>query len=727
MGKSNVAARIKIFLFFCCFTAFNLDAQDIAISTLHTSLVYRTAKDGQLQQVYLGKKLHDEKEYQAISQFHNTAFPGGGATYSHEPAMEVIHSDGNSSLQLNYVSHTTEQQGPDVSLTTIHLKDPAYPFFVTLYIKAFLKEDVMEAWTSIQHEEKSSVILQRYASAFLSISGDKFYLTHFYGDWASEMQMEETALPEGLYNIQSKLGTRATNFGIPSFLLSKDKKMNENAGEVMAGTLAWSGNFNLQFENLRFHGADGNSLKIIPGINSYASSYSLAPKEIFTTPHFIFTCSYQGSGQASRNLHQWALNDGIWNGRQKRQTLLNNWEATFFNFNQDTLVNLFSGAKKLGVDLFLLDDGWFGNKYPRNSDHAGLGDWEANRKKLPDGIGYLVKEAEKQGVHFGIWIEPEMVNPKSSLFEQHPDWAIRLPNRPENLQRNQLVLDLCNPKVQEYVYGILHNLLTSNPGIAYIKWDCNRYITNGYSEWLGKNQQALYIDYVRGLYSVLERIRKEYPTLEMMLCSGGGGRAEYGALKYFQEFWPSDNTDPLSRIYIQWGYSYFFPAATLCDHVTSGGKQSLKFKVDVAMTGKLGFDIQVSHLSDEEVKFCRDAVENYKRLQNIINFGSLYRLVSPYENNYSALMYTDSTSVHAVVFAYNLNTNRWDNPPKLILHGLNRASRYRVNEINLSEGKNPSFRQSGQIYSGDFLMTEGLDWYLRGPLTSSVLEVSAVE
>jgi len=320
-----------------------------------------------------------------------------------------------------------------------------------------------------------------------------------------------------------------------------------------------------------------------------------------------------------------------------------------------------------------------------------------------------------------------MVNPKSSLYEQHPDWAIKLPNRPEDLQRNQLVLDLCNPKVQEYVYGVLHNLLTNNPGIAYIKWDCNRYITNGYSEWLGKNQQALYIDYVNGLYSVLGRIRKEYPNLEMMLCSGGGGRAEYGALKYFQEFWPSDNTDPLSRIYIQWGYSYFFPAATLCNHVTSGGKQSLKFKVDVAMTGKLGFDIQVSHLSDEEIKFCRNSVENYKRLQNIINFGSLYRLISPYKNNCSALMYTDSTRSHAVVFAYNLNTNRWDNPPKLILHGLNPTVKYQVKEINLSGGKGPSFRQSGQIFSGDYLMTAGMNWYLQEPLTSSILELSAVE
>jgi alpha-galactosidase len=727
MKKVKKSAPVKMLLLFCCCFSLNLKAQDIAVETSNTALVYRAGKDGQLLQVYFGKKLGNEKEYQAITQTHNTAFPGGGATYAHEPAMEVIHSDGNSSLQLNYVSHTVEQEGPDIRLTTIHLKDPAYPFFVTLYVKAFLKEDVMETWTSIQHEESSPVTLQRYASSFLSVNGHQFYLTHFYGDWASEMQMDETLLPEGLFNIQSKLGTRATNYGIPSFLLSPGKRAEENSGEVIAGTLAWSGNFNLQFENLKFHGPDGNSLKIIPGINAYASAYSLNPKESFTTPHFIFTCSYSGSGQASRNLHQWALNYGIWNGRQKRQTLLNNWEATYFNFNQDTLVNLFGGAKKLGVDVFLLDDGWFGNKYPRNSDKAGLGDWQANKQKLPNGIGYLVQEAEKQNVHFGIWVEPEMVNPKSSLYEQHPDWIIRLPNRPEDFQRNQLVLDLCNPKVQDFVYGVLHDLLSKNPGIAYIKWDCNRYISNGYSMYLGKNQQALYVDYVRGLYSVLERIRKEYPTLEMMLCSGGGGRAEYGALKYFQEFWPSDNTDALSRIFIQWGYSYFFPAATLCNHVTSAGKQSLKFKLDVAMTGKLGFDIQVNNLSAGDLKFCRNAVENYKRLQNTINFGSLYRLVSPYQYNSSALMYADSSSQHAVLFAYNLHTVRWDNFSKLMLQGLDASKKYKVEEINLEEGKAPAFRQSGQLFTGDYLMKEGLDWYLRSPLSSSILEITAIE
>jgi alpha-galactosidase len=324
-------------------------------------------------------------------------------------------------------------------------------------------------------------------------------------------------------------------------------------------------------------------------------------------------------------------------------------------------------------------------------------------------------------------VEPEMVNPKSELYEQHPEWVLKLPNRPIDLSRNQLVLDLTNPKVQDFVYGVMHSLLTENPGIAYIKWDCNRFMTNAYSNYLGNNQQALYVDYTKGFYKVLERVRKEFPDLEMMLCSGGGGRAEYGALKYFNEFWASDNTDPVERIFIQWGYSYFFPAGTVCDHVTNWGNESLKFKIDVAMQGKLGFDININKLSEKEIQFCRNAVDNYKRLQDVLNYGSLFRLIAPYKSSIAALMYVDSSRKRAVVFDYNMNVHHGDTYQNIILQGLKPASRYVVKEINVEEGKRNSFRESGKVYTGDFLMKEGIGWYLNGALTSSILEVTEVE
>ncbi len=299
-------------------------------------------------------------------------------------------------------------------------------------------------------------------------------------------------------------------------------------------------------------------------------------------------------------------------------TLLNNWEATFFDFDEKKLVELFDEAKKLGVEMFLLDDGWFANKYPRNSDRAGLGDWEENKAKLPNGISYLVKEAESRGVKFGIWIEPEMVNPKSVLYEKHPDWILKLPNRKEDLSRNQLVLDLTNPKVQDFVFSVVDDIMIKSPSIAFFKWDCNRPMSNAYSPYLKDKQSHLYIEYTRGLYKVLQRVRAKYPALPMMLCSGGGGRADYEALKYFTEFWPSDNTDAFERVSIQWGYSYFFPSKTLSAHITSMGKQSIKYRTDVAMMGRMGYDIRVNNFTPQELQFSNEAVKTYKRISPVI-------------------------------------------------------------------------------------------------------------
>ena len=258
-------------------------------------------------------------------------------------------------------------------------------------------------------------------------------------------------------------------------------------------------------------------------------------------------------------------------GEGPRLTLLNNWEATYFDFNEEKLVGLIKDAKKLGVDLFLLDDGWFGNKYPRNNDRQGLGDWEVNKAKLPDGIPFLVKAATDNGLKFGIWVEPEMVSPKSELYEKHPDWVVKEPQRPEYYMRNQLVLDLSNPKVQDYVFSIVDKLFVQNPSLAYIKWDCNSVIYNAYSVY-EKNQGNFYTDYVFGLYKVFERLRAKYPKVPMMLCSGGGGRVDYGALKYFTEYWPSDDTEPVERIFLQWEYSNFYPALASCKPCNQHGQ-----------------------------------------------------------------------------------------------------------------------------------------------------------
>lgn len=693
----------------------------IVVETAHLSLVLAVGPQQKLYQTYLGPKLASPADYQHLPQRHE-AYAPAGTTNLFEPALRVVHADGNPGLALAFAGVQTGSPGDGVRTTTLRLRDPLYPVEVQLHFVAYQREDVIKTWTEIVHHERKPVVLTNYASAMLHFDAPHYYLTQLHGDWAEEAQQQESALTSGTKVLDTRLGTRAAMYQTAAFFLAPGQPATETTGEVLAGSLAWSGNFRLAFEV-----DNEQSLRVSAGINPYASEYTLPAGQVFTTPEFIFTYSTQGKGQASRNLHRWARQQGgTLDGTRPRLTLLNNWEATFFDFDEPRLDALLGDAARLGVDLFLLDDGWFGNKYPRKDDTQGLGDWQPTTSKLPHGVGHLVQAATRQGIKFGIWIEPEMVNPKSELYEKHPGWVLKLPKRPEDYYRNQLVLDLTNPQVQDFVFGIVDAQLSQ--GAAYLKWDCNRMITNGYSQHLGRDQSHLYVDYVRGLYRVLDRVRQKYPHVPMMLCSGGGARADYGGLRYFTEFWPSDNTDALERIYIQWGFLSFFPANTLASHVTNWNRgQSLKFRTDVAMMGKLGYDIEVSKMSPAELQFSQQAVRDYQRLSPVIWQGDLYKLRSPYESNQAALMYVADSQDKAVVFGYNLRTRFHETVLPVKLQGLDPARRYRLTEINLLPGQKPELPAHGQAYSGDYLQKVGV--LLSDPeakaLTSHVLELTA--
>ena len=710
-----------IIFIFALFFTIEITAQaqiekKILIETGNTSLSFSVNNAGKLYQSYFGEKIQTPSELNNLGG--SESYISAGCDNLFEPAIRMVHADGNPSLELKFVNVATEKKDANVTHTAITLKDDKYPVTVTLHFESYYKENVLKEWTEIVQSEKKEVLLTNFASSMLHFNESTYWLTQFYGDWAQEMKQKESQLTAGIKILDSKLGTRADMYQTPAFFLSLNKPSTETTGEVIGGTLAWTGNFQFVFDI-----DEKNELRVISSMNPFASEYYLKPGEIFKTPAFIFSRSNNGKGEVSRDLHRWARNYGVLNGTGSRLTLLNNWESTYFSFDEKKLSGLFSDASILGVDMFLLDDGWFGNKYPRNGDHSSLGDWQEDKTKLPHGLAYLVKDAASKGIKFGIWIEPEMINPKSELYEKHPDWVLKLPNRPESYFRNQLVLDLTNPEVQQFVYNVVDEMLTKNPDIAFIKWDCNRMMTNTYAPYLKDKQSHVFIEYTKALYSVLDKIRAKYSSLPMMLCSGGGGRTDYGGLKYFTEFWPSDNTNPYDRIYIQWGYSYFFPANTVACHVTSWGKQSLKYRTDVAMMGRMGYDIEVGKMTFDELKFSQKAIQNYKQLSDVIQHGDLYRLISPYDENRAVLMYVDEAKKKSVLFAYNLQFRygqRWEG---VKLQGLDANKKYKLTEINIFPGNEASVPENGKSYSGDYLMKVGIHPSSSTEMTSVVLQI----
>lgn len=701
----------------------------IRVCTDNTDLVLQVNNNGRLYMVYLGDKLINASDVDkfewtmdtgsdaSVSQRGHEAYMCSGGEDFFEPALGVTHADGNKTTYLYYKdSQVRAVNGGNETIVT--LADNKYDVEVRLHYIAYPKQNVFKVWSEITNHEKKEISLWKYASTMLYFNSQKYFLTNYHGDWAREAQPAVQQLTYGKKIIDTKLGTRAAMHSQPFFELGFDMPASENIGRMMLGTIAWTGNFRCTFEVDNVGG-----LRVIPGINPYASAYKLKPGKTFATPEFIFTLSNNGSGEASRNLHDWARLYQLKDGTGDRITLLNNWESTGFDFNQGSLADVMKEAKKLGVDMFLLDDGWFANKYPRNNDKAGLGDWEPNHSKLPDGIKGLTNAADEAGVKFGIWIEPEMVNPKSELFEKHPDWVIMQPGRDTYYYRNQLVLDLANPKVQDYVFSVIDNILKEKPGVAYFKWDCNSPITNIHSPYLQENQENLYIEYVRGLYNVLQRIAKKYPEVPMMLCSGGGARCDYEALKYFTEFWCSDNTDPFERIYIQWSMSKFFPVKAMASHVTEWNKNtSMKFRLDVASMCKLGFDIDMASLSPDDYKLCQVAVANYKRLKPVILDGDMYRLVSPYECNHAAVSYVAKDRKSAVVFAYDLHPRYKEPVLNVRLQGLDPLQTYSIKELNLTEGQT-GFSGS---FTGDYLMKVGLKLFSASDGSSRVLELEGM-
>ena len=709
----------------------------ILISTNETDLILQVAPNGRLYQTYLGNKLVNESEFEnlswniqagtdgSVSTRGWEVYPCSGAEDYFEPAFAIQHNDGNMTSIFKYVSSESKKLDNNVTETIISLKDDVYPVEAKLHYVTFAKENVIKAWTEIRHMEKKPVTITQYASNMLYFESPRYVLTEFSGDWAKEVQMSSQDLKFGKKIIDTKLGSRAAMHAYPFFEIGLGAPASENTGDVLMGTIGWTGNYRFTFEV-----DNAGNLRVISGINPYASAYELKPNEWFVTPEFIFTLSNQGTGKASRDIHDWARNYQIKDGKGDRLTLLNNWESTGFNFNEKKLEELMKEAKHLGVDMFLLDDGWFANKYPRQNDKAGLGDWEVTHDKLPNGIPHLVQTAKDAGVKFGIWIEPEMVNPRSELAEKHPDWIVKAGNREIPRMRNQWLLDLSNPKVQDFVFSVFDNTMKLSPNIDYIKWDANRHVENAGSEYLPEDKQShFWIDYTQGFYKVMERIRAKYPDVLIQACASGGGRVEFGAMKYFNEVWTSDNTEALSRTRIQYGTSLFYPATVMGSHVSAtpnhqtGNITPIKFRFDIACAGRLGMELQPKRMDDAEKRFARKAVASYKAYRDIVMEGDLYRIGTPYDDTgYYGMMYVSKDKKKAVLFTYCIRYQSRTLIPKFRLHGLDAKTRYTVREQNTDKKR---FWFDGGTFTGEYLANAGINPNLSKIYDSAVFVLEA--
>ncbi len=696
-----------------CLFAVNLFAQNVCISTPGTSLVLSAPVGGDLKYVYYGNKLSDA-DVATINQVESnnySAYPVYGLGGAGEAALAVKHADGNMTLQMAVTNVKTNKEG-NANITIVEMKDKVYPFFANICYKAYQDVDIIEVWTEISHQEKNSVLLDQFSSAYLPIRRGNVWLSHLYGSWANEGRLSQEPLEPGMKIIKNKDGVRNSHTAHAEVMFSLDGKPQENTGNVIGAALCYSGNYKLRIDT-----DDSEYHHFYAGINEDNSSYNLAKGEVFRTPELALTYSKEGLSGSSRNFHRWARIYKLAHGTSLRKILLNSWEGVYFDINEQGMDQMMSDIKSMGGELFVMDDGWFGDKFPRKSDNSSLGDWKVDKRKLPNGIGGLVKNAQKHGIKFGIWLEPEMANTTSELYEKHPDWILKAPERDPITGRGgtQLVLDLTNPEVQNFIFGVVDNLMTDNPEIDYIKWDANMSIMNHGSSYLPKDKQNhLYIEFHRGFEKICQRIRAKYPDLTIQACASGGGRANYGVLPYFDEFWVSDNTDALQRIYMQWGTSYFFPAIAMGSHISATPNHQtfrtipLKYRVDVAMSGRLGMEIQPKNMTEEEKTLCKNAITEYKMIRPIVQLGDIYRLLSPYDNlGVASLMYVSPEKEKAVFYWWKLEQFYNQHLPRVKMAGLSPEKLYQIHELNRID--NVPLKFEGKIFTGEYLMTNGLE------------------
>ena len=639
----------------------------------------------------------------------------GSALYT-EPALKVSFPDGNRDLVLHYLSHTLN--GSHVSVL---LKDISRDVRVELRYDIDPDSGILARSARIENHTGKPLVVQQAAAATWNLPAGNDYVLHsLSGRWAGEWQLDHRPVLPSQTVLESRRGSTGEQNN-PWFALTSGGA-SEDTGSVWFGALAWSGSWRITVEPDFRH-----RVRVTGGYNPFDFSYRLAPGESLETPTFFAGYTSGGLGEASRLLHRFEFAHVLPQAPhpRARPVLYNSWEATEFNVNEAGQMKLAEIAAGIGVERFVMDDGWFG---ARNSDHAGLGDWVVNPRKFPHGLQPLIAKVHALGMDFGLWVEPEMVNPDSDLYRKHPDWVLNFSGRPRTEGRNQLVLNLARRDVRDHIFHVLDDLLTQND-IAFFKWDYNRnWSEPGWPEQKPEDQQKVYVAYVQNLYWILQHLRERHPKLEIESCSGGGGRVDLGIMRFTDEVWPSDNTDPFDRLSIQDGFTYPYTPGVMMAWVTDSPNwvnqrsTSLEYRFLSSMQGALGIGADLNRWNQQDLQTAKRLVAEYKGIRMTVQQGLLYRLISPRDGSeYSATQSVSSDGRQAVVFAF-LHSSSMLNPyPRIHLQGLDPQGRYRLREL---AGK--SAEDTPEEASGAHWMSEGIQLMLKGDFQAAAVVLDRV-
>jgi len=685
------------------------------------SYVIGVNEKNELQPIYWGKRLWRDDDLAAArtnpewASFDNSGnttpqeYPGWGGGRYIEPCLKVTLPDGVRDLVLKYVSHAI-----DGDTLRIELKDISYDLGVTLTYQVFPETGIIRKHAVIRNRTKAALTLESAQSGSWNLPvGEGYRLTYLSGRWAGEWQINREPIHPGMKVIESRRGNTGHQAN-PWFAID-DGNAAEEQGRVWFGALGWSGSWRLSIEQ-----TSHQQVRVTGGFNPFDFGYRLEPGESLESPPFYAGFTEGGIGEASRILHRFERLNIMPGGASARlrPVLYNSWEATEFAVDEPGQKALAAKAAKLGVERFVMDDGWFG---ARNNDHAGLGDWTVNPQKFPNGLTPLIDYVNGLGMDFGLWVEPEMVNPDSNLYRQHPDWAMHFPDRPRTEQRNQLVLNMARDDVKNYIFGVLDRLLAENPKIAFLKWDMNRNFSEpGWPEAPVEQQKEIWVAYTRNVYDIIDRLRAKHPKLEIEACSGGGGRVDLGILSRVEEVWTSDNTDAFDRLRIQEGFSYAHTPKAMMAWVTdvpnfNGRSTPLQYRFLVAMMGSLGIGGNLNKWSDADMALAARMVELYKSVRSTVQEGKLYRLFSPRTGGFTANQYASEDGHQAVLFAFRSAQDFSYPPPAVRLFGLDEKAVYRVKTIDdkLTGGL--------ATVSGAYLMNRGVDLRLGGDFDSTAV------